>query len=157
MNNPQLPPWAWFMQPGLQQQQQSTPLLPDIIVPARVDKALEFLAILSQKTMCRAAANDISIEILPGQILSDEEANAQATACNLLSKYFAGGLTPDVWEEIKVRAAQHQADHINTTGHLLHCIACQPGPPRADCPICSGSGRILVTSVGPVVAGPNPT
>lgn len=139
-----MPPWAWMMNQGPTQVQ-----IPDIIVPARVNKAMEFFAIVSQKTATRAAMNDMYIEQIPGQKLTDEEANALATACNLLCSYFSGKLNPDVWESVRVDAARKHVETGGMTGRLLHCIGCQPGPPRPGCPLCQGTGRIMVSSVGP--------
>jgi len=149
----QVPPWAWFMHPGMyQNQNQSTPI-PDIIVPARVSKAFEFLHMMNHKQTSRpvAAACDIALElqIIPGQTLTDEEANTVATACNMLTNYFAGKLTPDIWESVKVQAAQKQAETGNIAGRLMHCIACVPGPARPGCPLCHGSGKIMISAVGP--------
>lgn len=142
-----MPPW-WMMPPHMMGQQQQQVSIPDIIVPARVNKAMEFLSLLTQKTSTRAAVNDISIEQIHGQKLSSEELNAQATACNLLSSYFAGKLTPDIWEGIKVDAARKHVENGGIAGRLVHCIACAPNPPSPECPFCRGSGRIMITAMG---------
>ena len=151
MNGRNAPPYMnpWFFPPWMQQpQEQQQMRIPDIIVPARVDKALEFVALLTQKTMTRAAVNDSDIREIFGQKLTDEESVAHATACNLLTRYFAGKLQPDVWEEVKVSAIKKQNDLQGRTGRVLNCIACQPGTPAKGCPLCNGTGRVLVMSIG---------
>ncbi len=148
----QLPPWAWLMHAGMQNNQAQQQQVPDIIVPARVNKALEFLGMITHKTQKRpvavASESQIEIEIIPGQVLSDEENNTVATACNLLANYFAGKLQPDIWESVKVEGARKQIEQNTLPGRLMHCIACQHGPPNSTCPLCNGTGRIMVSPVG---------
>ena len=140
-----MPPW--FQQQQQQPQQQS---MPDGLIPARVNKALEFIALLSQKTMARAAVNDVAIEHIEGQKLSDEEGTALATACNMLTDYFGGRLKPDTWEELRVMAARVQIEHdTNGVGRVTDCFACAPGPPSHRCVLCHGSGHLLVFGAGP--------
>ena len=54
--------------------------VPEIVVPPRVEKALQFLNLLTQKTSPQVAATEHQIEEFKGQQLTDEEAAAQATA-----------------------------------------------------------------------------
>ena len=54
--------------------------------PARIKVALTLLDALTTKQMTRAAANPMSIELIDGLKLTTAEANAQATACNMLGK-----------------------------------------------------------------------
>jgi len=128
-------------------QQDIRPQVPDIIVPARVRIAMEFLNSLTVKGMTRAAVYESGAQEIKGQNLSDEEADAQATACNLLSQYFAGKLPPDQWESLRVDALKKQAatGEKNQKGMVLNCVMCSNRrQPRRDCPLCEGSGVILV-------------
>lgn len=126
-------------------QQEPRPQI-DVIVPARVDKALEFIAMMSSKTMQRAVTNDTSIELIDGQKLTDDESTAVNAACNLLTAYFAGSLEPDTWERTKVESAKMQAKLGGQTGSLLNCVACSGNDhPQPNCRFCSGTGRVLVT------------
>lgn len=77
---------------------------PQLRVPPRVCVAMEFLNRLTAKTAIVPLPNymgDGKLDYTPidGQRLSDEEANAQATACNLLSRYFAGDLPDSPWDK----------------------------------------------------------
>jgi hypothetical protein len=132
----------WMM--GQDHQQQN--YTPDLIVPARVRMAMEFLGMLTHKTMSRAAVSDIGIEVLPGQQLCDEEVATQATACNLLSRYFAGKLTPDCWEKLRYDAMKQRAQHGGREGIIIRCISCGHGPmPNPSCELCKGSGKVFVS------------
>jgi hypothetical protein len=132
------------MQPFMQQHQQHG--IPDIVVPARVNKALEFFSMVTHKTATRAVANDLAIEQIPGQKLTDEEANAMATACNLLSRYFSGTLPPDIWEEIRIRAVHRRPDGDSK---IMNCPVCvQNGQIDSMCSTCGGSGKIMITGMG---------
>jgi len=135
-----MPPWMapWMMQESF---------TPDLIVPARVRMALEFLSMMTHKTMSRAAVSDIGIEVLPWQDLCDEEVATQATACNLLSRYFAGKLTPDVWEKLRYDAMKQRVQQGGKEGMVIRCIGCGHGPmPNPTCELCKGSGKIFVSS-----------
>ena len=139
-------PWGQMIM--MPEQQEIRQPVPDIMVPARVRIAMDFLQTLTIKQMTRAAVYESGAEQIPGQKLSDEEADAQATACNLLSQYFAGKLSPDEWERIKVDALKKQAEQgeqKNQKGMVLNCVMCSNRrSPRKDCPLCEGSGIILV-------------
>jgi len=142
------PPWAWMLPPGWQAEQQQQQA-PDIIVPMRVNKALEFVALMNQKTMTRAAVSESQIQQIDGQQLTSEEGACLATAANLLSHYFAGKLTPDVWEALRVDALRHEVERAGLMGKLMPCIVCcTPGPVQPNCFLCNGTGKILVASVG---------
>lgn len=128
---------------------------PDIIVPARINKAMEFLQLLSSKTMKRAAASDSSVIEIDGQTLSEEELNAQATACDLLSKYFAGKLQPDVWERLRYDALEQRVKTGGREGMVIRCIGCQHSPmPNPSCELCKGSGKVIVM---PMISEPSMT
>lgn len=140
-------PFMWPM-PQWPTEQAQQPVSDDI-VPARVNKAMEFMAMLTHKTMQRAAISEIAIELIDGQRLSPEEEYTATAALQLLSRYFDGKLKPDMWEMLPVAAMKRQAERGNIPGQLLHCIACTPGPANPRCPLCHGTGRIMVTPVGP--------
>lgn len=116
----------------------------DVLPPARVRAALEFLTDLTFKTMPRVAVNDISIEEIEGQRLSQHEARAQQNACNMLCDYFTGSLAPDFWEREKIRLENANVNGMSGPGTVIRCLACSPGPPRPDCHLCKGGGTILV-------------
>lgn len=116
--------------------------------PARIRAAMEFLQNLSQKTMSEVAANDVGFETIDGQKLTTAEANAQASACHLLSDYFLGTLELDRWEKTEIES-KNRTLHNCGPGTLLTCIVCG-GSPKPDCVFCRGMGHFLVfpTSAG---------
>jgi hypothetical protein len=123
---------------------------PEIVVPARVDKAMEFLQLMTAKVMPRAAATDHSIEQLPVPKLTTEEESCHATACNLLSTYFDGKLKPDEWEKTRLEADKKMLDTGGKKATLLTCFACMSsnGPhaaPNPKCQLCEGTGKIMVS------------
>ena len=136
--------FPFLSMPALQQTSEVGP-------PARVTVALGFLAQISAKTMQKVAINEHQFEVLDGQKLTTAEANAQATAANLLSDYFHGKLKPDYWED--------QGDsHLpsgDKLGVIISCVACGPGQVKQDCYLCQGLGKILVfpTSGGKIIDG----
>lgn len=139
-----VPPWMWQMMQG---QEREEVHVPDVIVPARVEKALQFFAMVSQKTADRAAISENQIEIIPGQELIDEEVTALATACNLFTKYFGGDLGHDAWEKLRFSAQQKQLDNVGKAGQLLRCFACSKGGSvNPSCELCNGSGVIIVSA-----------
>lgn len=111
--------------------------------PARIDKAIEFVRLMSVKTRAGAVANDISIEVIPGQTLTKAESLALANACDCLSRYFTGTL------ECSEQESLHHAvieDYLSAgTGLAVHCINCDPANPSASCLWCKGCGKVLVT------------
>lgn len=142
---PGMPGMPWMYQHPQQQQQR---FAPEIIVPARVAKAIEFVELMTFKTMARPAINEHEIEVIPGQKLEVEEANTLATACNMLSSYFAGKLKPDIWENLRVKALTQQVSQDGTPGRLLNCFNCQHrDTPDPECPICKGQGTVLITPI----------
>lgn len=141
-----IPPW--MMPPWMMQQEpdhQHGP--PDIIVPARVNKAMEFLSMMTAKAMKRPAATENQIEVIDGQTLTTEEESCRATACSLLEKYFAGTLQPDAWENLRVEAIKKQQEGLNQESKLMHCMICGGGKPNPGCPLCDGTGAVMVTPV----------
>lgn len=125
----------------------------EVIIPARVEKALEFLGLLTFKTMDRAAVSDSQVVEIEGQKLTAEETSAQATALSLLEQYFAGKLQPDVWEDAKVKFEDKSAEAAGKKskegkgmgdGSVIQCPAgCLGQCP--DCKMCNGTGRVFVT------------
>lgn len=113
--------------------------------PARVRVALEFLMDLTVKGMTRAAANDLAIELIPGQQLSHDEKEAQKAACACLKEYFAGKTKPDAYEKIAERKFEKKTLADGKPGLVLTCIGCGGQIPKMyNCTICKGAGEIMV-------------
>lgn len=109
------------------------------VPPARVQMAMEYLAFLSVKQMKRAVANNMSIEIVPGQALDEEEVLAKHAACKTLAKYFSGRLPFSQWED------ESQRLHVVSEMNLIPCPICRPrGTILPDCQTCHGIGAIQV-------------
>ena len=106
--------------------------------PARVRLALEFLQHLSFKTMSRCAVNDISIEEIPGQKLTEHERSAEVYACRALGSYFQGNLTPDVYE--RERSVQVPGQ----PGIYIRCPVCPPSGSNPGCNFCKGNGHVVI-------------
>ena len=118
-------------------------------VPARINKALEFLGMLQTKQMNRAAVAESQIQIIDGQKLTEEETATQCTALNLLNQYFAGKLQPDAWEAIKVEALTNRNKNkkaISGKLRALACPACGGNPGDQNCPLCEGKGTLVIVS-----------
>lgn len=121
--------------------------IPDIVVPARINKAMEFLELMAMKTQTRAAVSENQIQQIEGQKLTVEEMTAQATACNLLNQYFAGQLPVDKWEEVRLTALQQKVENRKKTNRpmkILRCMAC--GGSDKNCPLCEGTGTLIVVN-----------
>lgn len=105
--------------------------------PARVQVALAYLAQLTQKTMARAAANELSIEVIDGQKLTTAEEGAQEDACHLLAAYFRGSLKPTPEEKTELDMRKHRM----RTGTMMQCPACSKlSRPDGNCYLCRGTG-----------------
>jgi hypothetical protein len=148
-------PW---MMPGPWMGQEQQPQRFDAQVPVRVLKAMEFLEMLTEKTMDRPVANEMSIQTVPGQKLTTEEETVQCTALSLLNKYFAGQLPPDQYERVRLDAMQSQQRRMqmdNKKFMLIQCVKCGTNP-VPTCQLCEGTGAMLVTSArGMPGADPN--
>lgn len=147
-----LPPW---MLPMMQQEDQHPPQQPDMMIPPRVRQAMEFISMLTAKTQDRPAITENQIEIVKGQKLTDEEQGALAVANNMIARYFAGQLKPDCWEQLRYDALKKKAESGGVPQRLINCVACNPSlPPSPKCPLCAGSGKLLVQPAG---AQPQPS
>lgn len=151
MNNPGGPfsfmpmPFGFNPFAALQQQQQVQSPVTHGPPPARVRVALEFLTDLTVKGMTRAAANDISIELIPGQKLSMDEVEAQKAACACLKEYFAGRTRPDRYEQIAQKKIETRTLANGKPGMILQCIGCAAMPNKMPyCKVCHGTGEIMV-------------
>lgn len=149
---PYMMPWGWPS--GPQGPDPSANRAAEAFVPARVEKALDFVAMMTHKTAPRIAVNDITVEVVDGQELTDDEGDTLATACHLLSSYFAGRSAPDYWEKLRVEAIRQRMQRTNQPGRLMTCMACGQDPKNVDCPFCYGSGLILITPAGSPVNRP---
>lgn len=135
---PHMPMLMPIMPPMWQQAQAQQP----DEYPPRIRAAMEMLAMLSLKTMTKAACIDQpgGIEMIPGQKLTGAESHLQFEACKVLEKYFAGSLEPD-WRE----SNEHENNRIVQGPHILvNCPACFPNP-AVGCKLCTGIGKVFVT------------
>ena len=124
----------------------------DNFVPPRVTKAMEFLHQLAVLRQRRApAVSEHEIEVVEQQRLSDEEMATRDAACVLLAKYFDGKLELDRWESLRHDHIKKRLEHDpeqEDAKQLLRCFSCNPNvPPRPNCPLCRGTGQILVQPV----------
>jgi hypothetical protein len=108
--------------------------------PARMRLAVEVLRDLTVKTMDRVAVNDMSMQSIEGQKLTEEERILQISACKLLSDYFSGKTVLNKWEEVAVRSKD-----TRTAGLLMRCFSCN-GKAGHACSFCNGTGAIKVFS-----------
>jgi hypothetical protein len=115
------------------------------MVPARVRVALEYLSLLTSKTMVRAAVNDMAIQEIPGQELSSEEVTAQATACNMLSFYFAGKMPADYWERLDAEDRAYQRGEGGELSPCFNCRGINANTLTKNCHFCRGNGFVFVT------------
>lgn len=139
----QLMPFPFFQQP---QQHRETTRQQE--VPQRVQVAMEFCAMMMHKGKQSAIASDVAIEIIPGQPLTREETIAQASACQLLSAYFAGTV-----EMTAIELADHsifiQKNHRGPAGGaVILCVACHNEDGKVQgCSLCRGNGRIVCNPI----------
>lgn len=142
--NPQQGPFGFMMPVGFGQPPQQQTILSRDNVPARIKCAVEVLEMLTEKTeedlaFSTSAAGGTDFERIPGQKLTAEEENLQATACNMLAKYLDGTL--------KATEAER------TKGEQWQCMGCPfcggggRGPDGKKCAICSGGGSIAVAPI----------
>ncbi len=132
-----------FFMPIMQPQAPPSEILPYALPPLRIRVALDFLNQLSAKMAVRAACSESQVIELDGQKLTTAEANAQASACNLLVDYFLGSLKPDRWEKEAFDRIQKEANPLNM-GTIINCFSCSPNPPKPSCKFCHGGGSVLV-------------
>lgn len=111
-------------------------------VPARVAFALRALEFFAAKASDRIAVNNVGFESFPGQELSHAEANAQASAANVLNVYFTGKLEPDLWEE----GLLDRSGREDSKGVTMLCPNCPRHAPVPECAYCGGCGRVTVTA-----------
>jgi hypothetical protein len=116
--------------------------------PARVMVALDFLQSLIIKTIPRVAVNDMSIEVISPLPLSDEEESARATACSLLTQYFAGKLVPSLWEKTELTEREEILKKGGEAGSIINCPAClAKNYVAAECQFCNGKGKVMLHPV----------
>ncbi len=135
------------------------PVQPGEVPPGRVQVAMEFLGMLTYKTQKRAVANDTAIEVLDGAKLTTAEANAQASAHNLLNDYFNGKVKPTYWERTpRARRVERYVDDCDDDcpcdderygfpTSYIKCFVCGPANVNPTCNVCCGTGHIMVTPV----------
>ena len=115
-----------------------------VIVPARVNKAMEFLDMLIGKQMDRAAGGDSGLQIISGLKLTPEEEATKHVALDMLAQYFQGTLQPDAWETMKQNKMKPKRQR--NIGKTLSCPQCE-GVPGRKCELCNGYGLIKITPV----------
>jgi hypothetical protein len=151
MNHPQNPSSGFpfsFIGPWWPQQQEyrtEDRSRINLEAPARVRVAMQFLEALSSKTMDRAAVNDISIELVHGQKLTDHEKDAQIAACLLLQQYFAGDMKANTQENIAL--LESRAPELRNSLHKCPKCVLQTGKRDANCNLCMGTGSIMVVPI----------
>lgn len=111
-------------------------------VPARVRVAADYLKALTWKTQAFPAANDVAIEVVPGQRLTADEEAAQTAAANLLEHYFKGDLPASEPEALALRQAADPDKRA--MGTLIHCMNCNGHRGNSGCKLCRGCGGLLV-------------
>lgn len=125
----------------------------DMVVPARVNKAMEFLGHIHHKQATRAAVYDLGVEQIPGVELCAEEEATRDAALKCLSDYFDGKLKPDQWEGLKYDFQKKAAEkHLSAPhggaqvmqGAVLSCPKCSEPGNRA-CKFCNGTAQVMVT------------
>lgn len=134
----------------------------DLVVPARIGKAMEFLAHLHHKQMIRAAVFEMGVEQIPGVDLCAEEEATRDAALKCLSDYFDGKLKPDQWEGLKYDVQKKAAEkHLGATaqpsaqvmqGAVLSCPKCE-APGNQSCKYCHGLGQVMVSPIPSAGAG----
>lgn len=134
------PPWFWQF---MATQAPDQPQPPDVVVPARVNKAFEFINFMAHKTMQRIAINEFAIEVIDGQAMNADDECVYADACKLLSDYFRGKNEPDVWEQLKITDLARASREPNHAV-MLKCPLCSELPSiNKHCTACAGSGGIV--------------
>lgn len=139
-----IPPWMVPM-PYPSESRQS---VPDIIVPARVNKAMDFLSLLARKRRPEAACSEHQVEVLEPDKLTSEETATQDAALQLLARYFDGKLEPDEWEKIRFEGLKKRAEMGGHVGRIIGCPGCHPLHPDPECPLCDGRGKLFVQACG---------
>ncbi len=132
-----------FLVPVAFPQPQGPPQLDDGL-PVRIRAAMEFISLISAKQAARAAVWDSGCEWADKLELSKAEANARESAANLLAEYFSGKMDMDQWESEKYLKAKLNKPYPSTEPFLMKCVSCSPGRGREDCPLCRGSGQVLI-------------
>jgi hypothetical protein len=140
--------------PWPQQQQPQQSQLPFSDPPCRVKVALEFLSLLTLKTMTRMGAGPSTLYVaeVDGQKLTATEESAQSSACSMLESYFDGKLRPDVWEQLQLDLVKQEARECNMPssptgqpGMLMDCMMClHRGKKSKECPMCKGAYQVLI-------------
>jgi hypothetical protein len=141
-----MPPWMLgMMMPGSDSQHSQ---VQDIAVPARVNKAMEFLDHVASKRRKMPAASEHSVEVVEQDNLCAEEEATRDSALQLLTKYFDGNLTQDPWEELRFQTLKKRLEMGTKEGRLIGCVVCHPLRPDPNCILCGGSGKIFVQAAG---------
>jgi len=140
-----------FVMPGFggydprQHQQQD---VPEIAVPARVRQAMQYIELCSQKTQQRAAVSESQIQLIDGVPLTEDESTALTTACNLLTKYFAGQTGFDKWEELRFKSLQQKVEQRIPKKVKTARLSAGPCPvcggTKKECSVCAGSGKVII-------------
>ncbi len=115
-------------------------------VPARVRQAMEIIRIFYFKECARPLFGEHGGSV-DGQPLQVCEEETRSAACNCLISYFGGNLTPDAWDEARVKKLTSDKD-AKDSGMVITCLSCgKVTAPNPSCHLCGGSGFLLVTPV----------
>jgi len=134
----QIPP---FMLPFLEQNQKAPS---DNFVPPRINKAIEFLELLSLKRRRQAAATDHQMEVIEPDDLCAEEEVTRDSALQCLAKYFDGKLENNNWEELSFQSIKNKTSQRNQGPILTRVCSC-PACNGKDksCAMCEGHGKLV--------------
>ena len=124
-------------------------------VPARIKIAMDYLNMLSFKTMVKPNTNSVSIGEISGTELSEDEVDTRRDALILLSEYFNGIMKPTKWDNVE--ESQFPSYPTSCVGKhgpsippvpeskVVDCPMCITKGRSTLCPMCKGTTRILIT------------
>lgn len=116
----------------------------EIVVPPRVNKAIEVLSFFTHKTAAPPVCNEIGIEIVAGQKLSGAEVAVCGAACDVLTDYFSGRLKLDEWEQSRRENDRKRRSKAKKTVMVIaNCPECK-GVAGLRCGLCEGDGNVAV-------------
>lgn len=122
-------------------------------VPARVKIAMDYLNMLSFKTMVKPNTNSVSIGEIPGTELSEDELDTRRDALILLSEYFNGIMKSTKWDGMDMPNMTPTLPHPSLDkfnppvpeSKIIDCPMCITRGRTNQCPMCKGTARILIT------------
>lgn len=142
-------PYPFWPVPGIAPLPNQRYISANTVVPQRINVAMEYCNFIAARMTPRIAVTELNVEVVEPKELTDDEANAYATANRVISQYLGGQLPMDAWEKVKVVELIEQN---SSSGHVMSCFACGSNRSpivRSKCVFCKGTGSIIVS---PVVA-----